>query len=87
MSDPGEMMRDGDIDPALDLATGVDAEPDALVAESLGAALKALREDADRIAGRSVDDSVIAEAEGLAERAAELDEEIGKAARRDEDRS
>lgn len=70
----------------MDLADGVELSAEDLVAESLATALKALRDEADRVAGMPIDDESISAAEALADQAAELDDELSKAARRDEDR-
>jgi hypothetical protein len=73
-------------DTDLDLTAGADLSAEDLVADSLATALKALREEADRVAAMPIDDESISAAEALTEQAAQLDEELSKAARRDEDR-
>ena len=59
-----------------------DADPADAAVDELHAAVRELREDADRVAGLAVDDEHVAAAEQLAEQAARLDESIASAARR-----
>jgi len=63
-----------------------DATPADSVAESLNNALSAMREEADRIAALDTSDDQVTAAERFAEGAGQLDDEIGTAARGDDER-
>lgn len=76
-------------DPIVDLhpettETELDVAPEVHIAESLNAALKHLRESADALEKITDPDERVAAAERLAEEAAELDEQIGSIARKDD---
>ena len=74
------------VEPLIELdAAGADVAPEVAVAESLRSALEAMREEADRIAALKTGDEQVTAAEQFAEGAGQLDEEIGSAARADDD--
>lgn len=71
---------DGDLHTDIEL----DIAPEAAVTDSLNSALQHLRESADKLTDLPMDDTRVAAAEQVAERAAELDEQIGAVSRRDD---
>ena len=73
-----------DDDVAADDAA-LDVSPEAHIAESLQSALRELRHSADQLAQMKTNDLKVEEAERIAEAAAELDEQIGSIARKDDD--
>lgn len=76
---------DGDADITLD-DPFADAGPEAAVSESLRNALDQMRDESRRIADLGTGDEQVAAAEGFADAAATLDEQIGSTARAEDER-
>lgn len=73
-----------DLDADLPGESHVDLGPEGAVVDSLNSALRELRESVDRLERMDVDDKRVSAAEQVAESAAQLDEQIGSIARKDD---
>lgn len=76
-----DSLHADDDDAAADLTN---VSPEIAMADSLQSAMLHLRENADKLAGMPLDDKRVSAAEDIAEQAAQLDEQIGSIARKDE---
>lgn len=80
-------VADGDTDVITALDDPFeDAGPEAAVSESLRKALDQMRDESRRIADLGTGDEQVAAAEGFADAAATLDEQIGSTARAEDER-